>query len=322
MNARAVLALVAVLALSLFVWAVFPWFTQHPLRPGSANRDATTTPSDDSGAHANTGGATAPTDVHQVTRTTMAISALRPDPPSELAGYYEMTPEQQLDAITRIQHDSRMSPQLIAFLGIAIKDKTRSLVVRNNMANCLILQRPPNPHLDRLFLDMVDDTSESLDWREYAVQHLASTVACTDEPDVVIAKLRDLLQHGQGSIPATVMVHLDRLEGEGQVRLDSSFVSDLVAHLNSPATSLSSRMTIIGLLGKRQERSCLPLIRAYAVDSQPSLRRVAIAALGHIGDVSDRPLIEKARNDADALVVAAATSALGRLPPENIRPVP
>ncbi len=76
---------------------------------------------------------------------------------------------------------------------------------------------------------------------------------------------------------------------------------------------LTVRMTSIGIVGERKEKRALPAVRLLANDSDRSIRRMAIAALGGIGEPADRETVAVASSDKDPGIKAAAVGALRRL---------
>lgn len=229
-------------------------------------------------------------------------------PPPELHDFYQKTPEQRLDAVTDLQSNPALSREVTDFLSEVIRDKGHDEVTRNNMANCLLGQTRPDPYLHRMFLAMIDDPSESYQWREYCVQHLARTVPTSAEPQRVIKKLEELMGNGEKGIPGTALLHLYRLEEKGSLRLDDAYISRLIALLRNPKADILTRITAIGVLAERGEKSALPMIRELAQGSDSSLKRVALAALGPLGDQTDESLLrqEVNRNGKDGTAEAAA----------------
>jgi len=229
-------------------------------------------------------------------------------PPPELKDFYQKTPEQRLDEVTDLQSNPALSKGVTDFLSEVIQDKHHDEVTRNNMANCLLGQANPDPYLHRIFLAMIDDPAESYQWREYCVQHLARTVPTSAEPQRVIKKLEELMDNGEKGIPGTALLHLYRLEEKGALRLDGAYVSRITALLSSSKADILTRITVIGVLAEREEKSALPLIRELARGNDSSLKRVALAALGSLGDLTDEILLrqEVERNGKDGTAEAAA----------------
>jgi len=237
----------------------------------------------------------------------------RPQPPAALADFYAWDAGVQLNRITELQADAHLDLAILGFLSQAINDPALDETLRNNMANCLLNQVQPDPYLHRRFIAMINDPQESYTWRIYAVQHLAVCMATSAKPRVIVDTLQALMRRGEPSIAGTAMLHLHRLEQQGLIGLNRGFTTDLLAMLDDPKGDLLNRMTALGLLGERQERSSLPVVRRFAACETPSLRRVAIAVLGQIGDAEDRALIHSAQGESDPGATAAAHAALASI---------
>ncbi len=214
--------------------------------------------------------------------------------PIELHDFYLKNPGQQLDDITNLQVNPDLSNAVVIFLNSAIRDKTLDEVTRNNMANALLGQRSPDPHLYLIFLKMIDDLGESYQWREYCVQHLARTAETSSDPKRVVEKLKTLMKDGEMGIPGTALLHLHRLEENGTIHLDASYTDNVIKLLNSPNADILVRISAIGVLAERGAKEALPTVRILARDKTPTLRRVALAALGLIGEQTDESILQAA----------------------------
>jgi hypothetical protein len=248
-----------------------------------------------------------------------AASAAPVPPPSGLEEFSRWSEERRLDAVSRLQHDRSLPAATIAFLRAELRDRSHWLVTRNNIANALLNQDPPDPTLAETFGAMIDDAAESPEWREYAIQHLAVGAATAADPQAVIERLRALLRDGDRFYAGTVMVHLDLLEQRGLVHLGDDFTADLARHLRDPRSNIRTRIAALGLLGERHAIAELPMVRSYAAaGGPPSLQRTAIAALGLLGDEQDAAMIAARVADQDPAIAQAAAGALRRI--EQRRP--
>jgi hypothetical protein len=235
-------------------------------------------------------------------------------PPPEFADFGRWEESERLKVVTRLSHDSALSPQTIRFLKVELRDKSHWLVTRNNIANALSVQEPSDPELCSLFAAMIADGAESLEWREYAIQHYAANAASSPDPQAVVDELRALLSHGDRFYAGTVLVHLDLLEQRGVAHLGDGFDLELIKMLQDPQANLRTRISILGLIGERRIAAGKTLLRTYlASDTPPSLRRTALASLGQVGDAGDIDLIAPQADDPDPSVSVAARAALQRL---------
>jgi len=91
---------------------------------------------------------------------------------------------------------------------------------------------------------------------------------------------------------------------------DETFSQQLEAQLADPEVVLPTKLSILAMIGKRNDVRLLPLVRTYATNTTDSLRRCAIATLGQIGAPSDLPLIRAGLTDPNRSVQMAAEAAL------------
>jgi hypothetical protein len=240
-------------------------------------------------------------------------NATRLSPPEPFQGFFTWSPRQQLDAVTKAQSDPHLDAVTIGFFLQEVQDHHLDEVTRNNLANALLVQDQPSDQLAALFARMIDDPAESMIWRAYAVQHLASAYPGRDG-EAVVAVLMRAMDHGAGAIAGTAMIQLDRLAREQHLQLDAGFDRSLEARLVAQPNDEIVTMAVLALLGERRVVAALPAIRAFTMDRDPHLRRTAIAALGRIGDMADRSLVSGFVGDPDQLVALAAQAALQRFP--------
>lgn len=224
--------------------------------------------------------------------------------------------DRQLAAVSELTTNVVLDERGIDVVLSLLRDRNLSVTVRNNLANVLLLQEQRDPRWSVIFAAMTQDPNETSLWQEYALQHLATTAQFSLHPDRIANDLLNVARTGRGTLPGTALLHLDRLESGGLMRLGPDYQTLLATRLADPTTDLQVKMTIVGLIGRREEKALVSTIRGLATSPTPALRRVAIAALGSIGESQDRALLAYAASDADPLVAAAAASASERLGPE------
>jgi hypothetical protein len=238
---------------------------------------------------------------------------VRPVPPPDVAGWYEYTENQRLDIATEFQHHNDLKPETVAFFKDAIRDKGLGLVTRNNIANVLILQQKNDPTLAPVFLAMVEDKSEDYLWREYAVQHLASSADWAADKEAVVAALWRQVETGDGSIPGTALLHLHYLDQRKVAPMPNTLPLRIGALLANDKADVATRMTCMGIVGQRRLGELAPALRTLADGAHPELRRVAIANLGFIGNSMDLDRLHRLTKDKDPSLSAAAKGAEKRL---------
>lgn len=248
-------------------------------------------------------------------RTSVPSTKAIPEPPA-LTGFRSWSRQAQLNAITAIESNPRLDDQVVAFLGYELAaDRSLDDITRNNIANALLIQSQAFTTLPETLIHMVNDRNESSTWRAYALQHLATAFERVNGGDQQILKaLQSAMADPDNSVACTAMIQLNRLERDKFLKLDPDYAQTVISRLRSkgnddPVVGIS----IIPLLGERREKAALPEIRPLAQDSDPHVRRVAIAALGRMGDVTDLALMRRSLDDGNELVEMAARGAIARL---------
>ncbi|MBA3936004.1 MAG: HEAT repeat domain-containing protein [Planctomycetes bacterium] len=236
-----------------------------------------------------------------------------PDDPLELPGFSRMSATEKIDVILKLSTNTHLSAKTSRFLTSQMQSTSNSALLRNVAANTLVSQANRDPSLYRMFISMIEDPSESLAWREYAIQFLALCLdSATDRQEAEQALWRASTSK-EGVMGATALLQLHRLNQQGIVDLGPAFgqrLEDLVAQ---ESLAPESKVTILGIAGERKLRSALPTIRPLVRDLSPSIRRAAVAFLGTMGDPLDLDLVNSAKEDSDPLVVKAAMAASQRL---------
>jgi hypothetical protein len=241
----------------------------------------------------------------------------RPSVPAERLpdgweNFRSMSEPQQLNRVTAAMENHALPADVLAFFEKEIFNRRHWAVTRNNMANALVWQESPNPNLHELFARMLEDATEDPVWRDYCLQFLSECLKSTSDAEAVKAVL-SRYSKGKDGLAGTAIVNLALQEGEGRVRNDESFSRQIEAQLADAEVSVSTRMSILGVIGKRKDERLLPVVRDYAASTNDGLRRCAIAALGQIGVAGDLALIEKGLTDRNRAVRLAAKAAEGRL---------
>jgi hypothetical protein len=239
---------------------------------------------------------------------------VRPVPPAELATWFSLTESQRLDLVTDLSRNPALTSEVVAFLRSVIQDRERGIVTRNNAANALVGQEIKDPTLAAVFKRMVDDASETEQWRDYSLQFLAVSVDWSNDPEAMAATIWQMATNGPGSIPGTALLHLHYMDQRAVALLPGGYEDYLAKLLAQENADLPSRMTVAGIAGQRGMIELAPQLRKAAEHAtQPALRRVALAALGQINDPADVAFVQRFTNDADVLIAAAAKGAEQRL---------
>jgi len=255
--------------------------------------------------------------------TTTSDIQVHPKPPVSLGDWYQWTESQRLDFVTNSQHDGHPPAELLEFFRAAVFDRQLGLVTRNNMANCLVGQESRDPTLAAVFKKLMEDSTEDVQWRDYALQFLATSIDWSSNPKAMAATIWDQAQHRPGTVSGTALLHLHYIDQRGVSTLPSGYDDRLATCLTDVTVDLSTRMTAVGIIGQRGLKTRIETIRTLAEQApKPALRRTALATLGMLGDQADLALVRRYTANQDALIAAAAKGAECRLAQANPTPEP
>jgi hypothetical protein len=223
-----------------------------------------------------------------------------------------ITEQERLDRVTAAMENHTLSADVLAFFEKEIFNRQHWDVTRNNMANALVWQESPNPRLHELFVKMLADESESPVWRDYCLQFLSECLKSSSDPEAIKSLLTRYAQ-GKDGLAGTAIVNVGLQEAAGRMKLGETFSQQLEAQLADPEVVTPTKLSILAMIGKRNDVRLLPLVRTYATNTTDSLRRCAIATLGQIGAPSDLPLIRAGLTDPNRSIQMAAEAAVKRI---------
>lgn len=193
--------------------------------------------------------------------------------------------------------------------------------LKNEVANALKTQRRSPAVLIRHLTALFDDRTQDPVWRDYCVQHLGTMYRATEGPDRT--SLRELLwsaaEEKQRGLAGTALIAL--LNNLEAADIDRQAVADKALAIAGGRQDYSdgARVTALQICAKLGDGRALPLARSLADGAQAvPLRVSAIAAIGTLGDATDRPLLEKYSQSTDIRLRTAGASALAKLRKDTI----
>jgi len=228
------------------------------------------------------------------------------------ADFRNLTEHERLNRVTAAMENHTLPADLLAFFEQEIFNRQLWAVTRNNMANALVWQESPNPRLHECFAKMLADESESPVWRDYCLQFLSECLASSSDPEAIKTILTRYAQ-GKDGLAGTAIVNIGFQEAAGRMKPDETFSQQLETQLADPEVVTPTQLSILAMIGKRNDVRLLPLVRIYATNSTDALRRTAIATLGQIGTPDDLPLIRAGLTDPNRAVKMAAEAAVKRI---------
>jgi hypothetical protein len=229
--------------------------------------------------------------------------------PAGWQDFRTITEQERLDRVTAAMDNHTLPADVLAFFEKELFNREYWDVTRNNMANALVWQESPNPRLHELFAKMLADESESPVWRDYCLQFLSECLKSSSDPEAIKSLLTRYAQ-GKDGLAGTAIVNVGLQEAAGRMKPDGTFSQQLEAQLADPEVVTPTKLSILAMIGKRNDVRLLPLVRSYATNSTDALRRTAIATLGQIGGPDDLPLIRAGLTDPNRAVKMAAEAAL------------
>jgi len=232
--------------------------------------------------------------------------------PAGWQDFRTITEQERLNRVTAAMENYTLPADVLAFFEQEIFNRQHWDVTRNNMANALVWQESPNPRLHALFAKMLADETESPVWRDYCLQFLSECLKSSSDPDAIKAILTRYAQ-GKDGLAGTAIVNVGLQEAAGRMKPDETFSQQLEAQLADPEVVIPTKLSILAMIGKRNDVRLLPLVRTYATNSTDALRRTAIATLGQIGTPEDLALIRTGLTDPNRAVNMAAEAAEKRI---------
>lgn len=201
------------------------------------------------------------------------------------------------------------SPDVVDLSWQVIRDARQTPVNRNNAANLLTRHPGTREPLARLLLEsVVEKTTEDI-WREYALQHLANLHQEGIQQAAIRQELTKWITHIDKPIAGTALLQLATITGP-RTSPDHDSISDLAGNIaENEQAHVSNRITAVAIIGNRKAKEKVALIRSLLSHPTFTIRRVAVAALGQIGDTTDLDHVARLEQDPHKLVIWAAKSA-------------
>jgi len=188
--------------------------------------------------------------------------------------------------------------------------------LKNEVANILRRQEKNPVDLARNFIAMYRDERHDEVWRDYCIQHLGAWYKeiSGDENrrqavDTIWLAANEKKSATAGTALLAFFYNIDR------PGIDRVEVSAKALELAGDSDcSESARITALQICAELGDMGALSIARKIASSSAGvPLRMSAIAAIGTLGDQSDRPLLEKYASSGDVRLRKSASSALERL---------
>lgn len=295
------------LGIALLLGALAWWMGRDPVSkagPGD-HMETTASAQERVAAKPDTGRPDVPPQIRRTPRTADLL------PPAELSAFIASDNDAQLDQILLIEQRADIDDATWNYLLQELRNQKRTPVVRNSIANTLVIQPRDGKRLVRELLDMAMDLNEADLCREYAIQHATTAALTTPDMIAATAEMLSAMTQRNDALAATALLHLVRM-ADAKVVPQDDLTRLARACLLRSRQDVTDVVVMAALDVMRYAR--IPAdVRPFAKDPSPSVRRVVVAVLADIGEVNDHLYIDEALDDSDPLVAAAARAAKQRL---------
>ncbi len=185
--------------------------------------------------------------------------------------------------------------------------------IKNDTVNALRRQKSIPADLANNLMAMYYDKGHNNVWRDYCIQHLGGIYAEVSEKDAIAGVLWDGALDAESGIAGTSLIALAN-NADGTYIKKEDVAAKAFALCADPNCGELAKITALQICASLNAQQVLPIARniAQAADSIP-LRMSAIAAVGTLGNESDRDMLEKFAAGRDVRLSRPAQSALGRL---------
>lgn len=187
--------------------------------------------------------------------------------------------------------------------------------LKNEVSMAIMGQDRKSPLYARNLAAMYFDPSHDEAWRDYCIQHLGQWCAKADasERTLVSGTLWDAAGKKQLPVAGTALIALSNNAGApGIARQDVA--NKALALCEDAGCCELAKTTALQICARLGDERALPIARKIAESgASVPLRMSALAAVGTLGDASDKPLLEKFASSSDVRLRKSALGALGRL---------
>jgi hypothetical protein len=201
-------------------------------------------------------------------------------------------------------------------------DQQGGQVLKNALFDALCELTPPPSGLGELLVQIYRDSNQNGVIRDYALQHLVAyyeqlEIAQVDDPygrrmvrDVLLEALGEL----DSSMAGTALLGLARLS-DGRNEFDRQGIGEAAREMaQSRGASELARISALQVCARLGVTKALPVLMQMAHEGQSvPLRVSAIAALGAMGNLETKPLLNTLASASDERIKISAQSALRQI---------
>jgi hypothetical protein len=193
--------------------------------------------------------------------------------------------------------------------------------LRNDVLHTLVYHRPVLLDVPERLIATYRDQTQDRAWRDYCIQFLGQFYARASEDSK--GDIREVLFEvaGKPGVPTAGTALIALTDNLASPEIDrETVVAAAVAIARESEASAGARMTAFQICARLVVREALPHARQAAsgeTTKSVTVRMSAVAALGTLGDESDRELLTKLSRSRDTRIRRAAIGGLRRLGQRN-----
>ena len=190
---------------------------------------------------------------------------------------------------------------------------------QNNLADWM-LQQPA--HLEAttyVLLEIINDNSADLLWREFCIQKLALAISQPELPEKAEIEcyktLEKMAEDSRISFSGTALLGLYRLHGEGSEKLSAEKIISLAENvLKQNDFSMANKVTALQIAGLLGSHEALEYARSIVQSDKPiQLRISAIALLAKQGNSEDLKILKSLTQSKDLRLRQSSRVAVEKL---------
>ncbi len=188
--------------------------------------------------------------------------------------------------------------------------------IKNEVANALRRQNTVPEDFANNLMAMYFDKSHHVVWRDYCIQHLGGILKRMSDPEQknkAVAAFWEAATETDSSIAGTSLLAM-RHNVDDPLVDQQAVAAKALGYCEDPKCNDRTKITALQVCAELGETKALPTARKIATSNGGTqLRMSAIAAVGTLGDESDRAMLQKYASGSNSRLRQPARSALKRL---------
>jgi len=187
--------------------------------------------------------------------------------------------------------------------------------IKNDVSVAIMGQQTKPADYANNLMAMYYDKSHDNVWRDYCIQHLGGWYAKADakEQHLIAATLWQAVEEKNLTISGTALIALSKNTGSQDIQ-EKAVANKAYEMCEDAQYGELAKITALQICAKFNEKKVLSTARKIAESGESvPLRMSAIAAIGTLGNSSDKPMLEKYAASSNVRLRKSAQGALARL---------